>query len=54
MTILKMKGKFTINDVFKKAKVNKIPVLESLVDAKLDSMNKFGLIGKTSLYYYSI
>lgn len=58
--ILNQEGKFLLKDILNKVKplVDKefttIEELESYITKKLDSMCEMGLLGKTSLYYFSI
>ena len=58
--ILNQEGKFLVKDILNKVKplideeFTTIEELESYITKKLDSMCETGLLGKTSLYYFSI
>lgn len=59
-TILNQEGKFTIKDIFDKVKpmvstqFETPDKLETYISRKLNSMCDYGLIGKTSMYYFSV
>lgn len=58
--ILNQGGRFLVKDVLNKAEplvdeeFTTIEELESYITKKLDSMCEMGILGKTSLYYFSI
>ena len=58
--ILNQDGKFLVEDILNKVKplvceeFTTIEELELYITQKLDSMCEMGLLGKTSLYYFSI
>ena len=58
--ILNQEGKFTVKDILDRAKPrigNQFETsdkLERYIIGKLDSMCDYGLIGKTTVYYFSI
>lgn len=58
--ILARKGKFNINDIIKdteekiKGQFNSREEMIDYIKYKLNSMLEFGLIGATSIYYFSI
>ena len=58
--ILNQNGKFTVNDILNKVKyiiLDQFKTIDDLINyiiKKLDSMCELGLIGKTSIYYFSV
>ena len=58
--ILNQNGKFTANDILSKVKyiiLDQFKTIDDLINyiiKKLDSMCELGLIGKTSIYYFSV
>lgn len=59
-TILNQDGKFTMKDILDKVKpmvstqFETPDKLETYISRKLNSMCDYGLIGKTSMYYFSL
>lgn len=59
-TILNQEGKFTMKDILDKVKPivsNQFETpdkLETYIIKKLNSMCDYGLVGKTSVYYFSL
>lgn len=58
--ILNQNGKFTMNDILNEVKnviLDQFKTIDGLINyiiKKLDSMCNLGLIGKTSIYYFSV
>lgn len=58
--ILNIQGRFTKEEIIKKLKKKIITdgmiynQLERYIEKKMDSLAEYGLIGKTSAYYFSV
>ena len=60
LEILNIQGKFTKEEIIKKLKKKMITdgmsynQLETYIEKKIDSLAEYGLIGKTTVYYFSV
>ena len=58
--VLKMKGKFTKNDILDtvvpkiKKHFSNIEEMEKYTSRKIDTICEYGLLGKTNIYYFSL
>lgn len=58
--VLKMQGKFTLNDILDtvvpkiKKHFSNIEEMEKYTSRKIDTICEYGLLGKTNIYYFSL
>ena len=48
--VLEMKGKFTKEQIVQRV----FPKIEKYISRKIDALCEYGLLGKTSVYYFSL